>query len=215
MIVRKIVLLVILFLGFLCAEKDTTNVYLVKGSFSLQFQINQQIRIRDFQGTFISAKYLFSDKSAIRFGISVNYDNHEKNTGENTIFHYVDETILFSIDINTQYLYHITTNQLSLYSGFGTVFSYGYSSEKNSVKEYMQQDFQENSKTYIKNYGTGISFVIGGEYFTTRYLSILVEYGTTFQYFYTNISDLRTGVHDNRGYEIKPSLVKFGFSLNF
>lgn len=49
---------------------DTKNS-LLKGAWALQFQINNNFSVSSFQGSTLSAKRHFSNKKAMRFGVSL------------------------------------------------------------------------------------------------------------------------------------------------
>ena len=207
---NKISMMCIFLFNFAFATADTSSLYLEKGDFSLLFQFTEKFRIKDFQGAIISAKYLFTNRSAIRIGLSGKYSN-----SENRQITSLDEQEFFSINIITQYVYHITSKQLSLYTGVGPNFLFDYSSSIKSKRQTTQRDYKEFLNIQGRGWGMGINAIIGGEYFVTDFLGVIAEYGVLFEYYYSKIENKIFGSTEKKEYRFDPSLVKFGFSLNF
>lgn len=95
------------------------------GKFALQFQITENFSLSNFQGTVFSGKYNFSNRDAIRLGVSVEYtDLNSDGTRSRPDTNLVDTnsrtTNRFNIVINAQYLYTLTVlNDIGFFMGVG------------------------------------------------------------------------------------------------
>ncbi len=207
--IKKFAIILIL-LSISYAKADSTSVYLKKGDSSLQFQINEQFKFSGFQGSIISAKYLLSNKTAIRAGFSLFYNHNDERTTTK-----LNEKDTFSIMVHPQYLNYLANQQLTMYWGMGLRLKYDYSSLSKSNKQPYESDYSEYMLVRTWKLGTGISAVIGGEYFVTDYLSLILEYGILLEYLYSEQLNLIYGVTEFNEFSFQPLKIKFGLSLNF
>ncbi len=210
---RKCFILPILLFNFIYAQPDSASGYLTDGTFSIQFQITDNFSIKDFQGALFSVKYLLTNRSALRFGLGTDYIFAENTRDQAATVVLEEET--FSLQVTGQYLYHVTENQLSLYTGAGPHFEYYWRSRITTAQPIAQSEFQETGRNQFSRYGFGLNAVLGGEYFVTEYLSLMAEYGFLVQYRYGKVADKIAGDNKLKEYRFEPVQVKFGFSLNF
>jgi len=209
----RIIVMSIVLVTFIYAQPDSASGYLNQGTFSLQFQITENFSIKDFQGALFSAKYLLTGRSALRFGLGTDYIFAENTRDQAATVILEEET--YSLQMTGQYLYHLTGNQLSMYTGIGPHFEYYWRSRITTAQQNPESEFQETGRNQFSRYGFGLNAVLGGEYFVTEYLSLMAEYGILGQYRYGKVADKIAGENNLKEYRFEPVLLKFGFSLNF
>ena len=89
-------------------EEAVKTNSLEKGSWSLQFQISENFTLQSFQGSMISTKYHFTEKSALRTGLSISgrssdiEDNIEQDSDTVTTYINTDNNNYnYAVKINT------------------------------------------------------------------------------------------------------------------
>ncbi len=178
---------------------------LKKGNWAIQFQINDNFSLSSFQGSSISAKYHFSNKKALRFGLTLSGGFSDKN-GDVLI---ESSTNNQNIGISTQYtIYPAVNKEVNFFFGFGPNVVLVHT---NTESKY------QNTQTNIEDthWSIGVSGIVGVEWFVKRSISFLAEYSSSFNY----NSDKRKDSHDNeshtKSYDLNSKSVKFGLSLYF
>lgn len=197
---------------------------LVKGAWALQFQINNNFSLSSFQGSTLSAKRHYSNKKAVRFGISLNgsfsdQDQVSRVPGAVGPKNEIDENNQ-SIGVNTQYaIYPSPDKSANFFFGAGPFLQFSRSSRTST------SIFPNNAPSainQIKNtaWSTGISGVLGVEWFATRTISLLAEYNSTLGYNssrQTETSDVFGSwvKRTSKGLQLGSGFVKFGLSVYF
>jgi hypothetical protein len=199
---------------------------LAKGAWALQFQINNDFSLSNFQGSTLSAKHHFSNKKALRFGISLSgniTDEDFSNISENTV---VRDQNVHSIAVSTQYaLYPSPHKNASLFFGAGPVVQHSrFKQTSTGFTDLSTTTSNEENTTW----STGISGVLGMEWFAVRNISFVAEYGTTLVYNSVKRSILieqQTGTADRtvvsssegsaKGLQLGSGIVRFGLSAYF
>lgn len=155
------------------------------GKFALQFQINENFRLSNFQGTVLSGKYHFSTRDAVRLGVSLSFSDSEGEVSSNVL----DTTNVntnkiensgFGITLNTQYIRYIKgTDDISLFVGVGPFINYltSTSTGENRVKQPA-----EKYKDTRDHYTLGMDLLVGVEWWFHKYMSLSAEYGMKFMY---------------------------------
>lgn len=205
-------------------EKKRPNS-LKAGAWALQFQITQDFTLKDFQGMLISAKRHYSKGKAIRFGIGLSAsltdsDDWYRSFQNDTIVGGANSELENngqSVDLIGQYvIYRPTDAKASFYFGGGLVGSYSRS-KSNSASS----SGSRNSQT-TQNFAIGLSGVFGAEWFATKNIGLLAEYGVTLKYNWTRSNYKsssgifsNTGVRIQRTIGINPAIVKLGLSVYF
>ena len=212
---------------------DSSKNSLTSGSWSLQFQIEKDFTLGNFQGTNVSAKKHFSKNSAIRFGISLsgNINNSDREIEYENVSRNIqnsdDNTT--SINLSGYYLYYLhAKNKINLFLGTGPIF--GVTSSNREANEEVGQDslFRKvKVESDRDSWRAGVHFLIGTEWFITKHLSLMAEYGSTLSYTKYNMNDTRTIIYiddeesvrksssKNSRYSFNASAVKFGLSVYF
>lgn len=144
-----------------------------KGLWAMQFQIDENFTLSSFQGGTISAKYHTSDKSAIRFGLSISgqyeKDQQERINGdsEESLTKYHEEGLTFDL----QYVHYPSADKRAkFFYGFGPLIT---GSLQSTI-------LPSSSRTY--SIGAGLTVVLGVEYIVSAHLGLTAEYGTLVKY---------------------------------
>lgn len=199
---------------------------LYAGARSLQFGVVGDLfnlDFRSFEGNTISGKWQTSDRSAIRFGATIDVDVRNRDQQR-----FVDDSLTSDATIETQdMLLYVNLQKLwylgeprhiAPYFGLGPVLS--YSRLKNTSDDATSGNNQESIR---KRYGGGLSFLLGVEWFPIKDVSLLLEYRTDAQYFKekTDITQTsgsgstRADKLDTDSFEVNASAVQLGLSVYF
>jgi len=201
------------------------------GSWSIQFGYNNKLGFNSFKGTNISAKYHYTNNSALRFGININFSNTKNNivspidVNKLSISEITDDRI--AIGIVTDYIYYFSTKKdinLFISSGTNIGISYGKANAKNSFNNPDSIGVIRSNKA--NGWFGGVEFSVGVEWFVAENFSIHGEYITKFQYQYLKRKDTDTDFGSNSGgisyseqteknFDIFPDNVLIGVSLYF
>ena len=216
-------------------SQDSSKTSLTRGSWSLQFQIEKDFTLGTFQGSNISAKKHFSRNKAIRFGISLSGNINDSNrelvvendykNDENTDAN--DKTI--SLYFSSYYLYYLPSkNKINLFLGGGPIFGVTLSDRdvnQNSTQDTLFQTIKDNTDS--DSWSVGFHLLIGTEWFITKHISLLAEYGSTLSYSKRKYDSVRTAFSFNNedstwknsrtenSYSFTASEIKFGLSIYF
>jgi len=227
-------LIIIIFSTSISAQSDSTNQQtspLHEGSWSMQFRY-KNLGFESFKGSNISAKYHFTDKSALRFGVNldfknINQDRFQSRNNDDLFRTQNQELNRINIGITSDYVYYFTTkNSVNAFISSGTTIGVSY--YKDTAKNLF--DISPDSVSsigYNKTNGwfAGVEFSVGVEWSISPHFSISGEYTTNFLYQYSkNQSTVtRFGYNDyvnygeivSKGFSIEQSNVLIGISLYF
>jgi len=155
------------------------------GKFALQFQINRDFQLSDFQGSTLSGKYHFNTRDAVRLGITLELSDAELEISSNLI----DTTNVstsnidnssFGITINTQYIRYIKgTDDIAFFIGGGPFITYSTTTSNGEIRE---KDPVEKLKRSDDFYSLGVDMLLGIEWWFHKYMSLSAEYGMKFMY---------------------------------
>jgi len=197
---------------------------LLKGSWALQFQINDNFTLSSFQGSTISAKRHFSNKRAIRFGMSLSSAvTDQDQSSSQTAGSDHAESDAQRITINTQYaLYPSPDKNVNLFFGSGPVVSL---SRSNTTTRSLRGSFSTANRTRDTGWSAGLSGVLGVEWFATRNISLSAEYTSSLVYSSSNIKAISEQIASNRitfeterhtkAFQFGSGGVNFGLSIYF
>jgi hypothetical protein len=166
-------------------SQSTSYLDSLDGKFALQFQINRDFQLSDFQGSTLSGKYHFSARDAVRLGLMVEFGDSDMETSSNLLdtinvnTSNIDNSS-FGITLNTQYIRYIkATDDISFFAGGGPFISYSTTS---SNGELMRKDPFEKYKRTNDSYSFGVDLLLGIEWWFHKYISLSAEYGMKFIY---------------------------------
>jgi hypothetical protein len=199
----------------LSADNNYALEALKKGSWSLQFGIQQNASLTSFAGATISAKRHYSPRSALRTGVTVNFDHGSQSDLRTSR----DQTRKrFDTDLGIEYLRYLSpTKRLGAYLGAGPHFSYA-----RDIQELKQQSTASPSypRTVSREWGLGLDFLLGTEWFVTEGIALFGEYDLYVGYrsALNQASDARLGLTARTkatDYLIASRGAKLGLSLYF
>ena len=202
------------------------------GSWSAQFQIDNNFTLTSFQGAVLSMKRHRSAGSAFRLGVTLRLeaagrDGTSTETRNDTLTSEVvdgsdSDTQSFQIDI--QYLIYPSPNSpAKLFLGFGP---FGQFATGNSERvNFLSSGVSSRVRSEFTNWAIGLSGLLGVEWFAANRISFHAEYGASVRYYEsksTRVAVFRTGdlfVQDNtnesKAVEFEAKRLLFGMSVYF
>jgi hypothetical protein len=202
-------------------SQSTSYLDSLSGKFALQFQINENFSLSDFQGTVISGKYHFSKRDAIRLGLEIILSDSESeivvnNLDTNTVGQSVEDSNNFGFTLNSQYIHYIRgTDDIALFGGVGPYFRY-YNSTRN--REIVENEIENLIESENSNYSIGIDLLVGVEWWFHKFMSLSAEYGLKYSYVSSKSSfedDSRKGESEHKAYNISGNHINFGITVYF
>ena len=204
-----------------CFSQSTSYLDSLDGKFALQFQINRDFQLSDFQGSTLSGKYHFSTRDAVRLGITLELSDAELEISSNLI----DTTNVstsnidnssFGITINTQYIRYIKgTDDIAFFIGGGPFITYSTTTSNGEIRE---EDPVEKYKRSDDFYSLGVDLLLGIEWWFHKYISLSAEYGMKFMYrsreSMVEQGVLRLETTDNY-FRITANSINFGITVYF
>ncbi len=202
-------------------SQSTSYLDSLDGKFALQFRITNNFSLSNFQGTILSGKYHFSNRDAIRLGVSLQFDDSEsdeinKQKDTNLVIRNIENLTGFSITINTQYMRYIhLNNDIGLFSGGGPFISYTSTTSKN---EQIGIEETHRSERTSDSFSAGLDMILGVEWMFYRYMSLSAEYGIKFFYYSSNrVFDGEFSISETNenSFRITHNHVNFGITVYF
>lgn len=207
---------------------------LQNGKLALQFQITNSFSLTSFQGAVLSGKKQISDNAAVRLGVGLGVivnsgmtetkpqnNDSVKSLGENN-------TGNQNINIGLQYLlYPSPEAEINFFFGGGVVAGYSrFNTSTKSTQISGAAQYELDQKTEGSGWNVGATGVVGAEWFATKSISFLAEYGILLNYFSQDETSTATstdapiptsssGTRKTRDFTFTPLQVKFGLSLYF
>jgi len=164
------------------------------GAWALQFQLGSAFSRRGYEGIVFSAKYHLTKRSAIRLGIDINGHIH---FGGHTSHHGIppDDTLYTSsrdnmnlegINLKSEYLKYTQIDpKLHFFLGTGPTFGFSHrKSKRNDCRTYPPEPKRPRYISEEYNWSLGISALLGAEWFPSKRISFIAEYGVSFDYTY-------------------------------
>lgn len=164
------------------------------GAWALQFSLGSAFSLRGYDGIVISAKYHLTKGSAIRLGIDINGDiyfggrtSHSGTLPDDTLYSSSRDNInREGIKLISEYIKYTRIDpQLHFFLGTGPTFGFWHSKSKSADRRTYPID--PRSHVFISeeyNWSFGISGLLGAEWFPTKRISFMAEYGVSFDYRY-------------------------------
>ena len=217
-----IISLLLFFIVFtkVCLPQNESNLDSLDGKFALQFQISDNFNLTNFQGTIFSGKYHFSNRDAVRLGISLDFgdSNYETDTDRDTLYssNSKREVDRFGFSVYAQYIrYMEVTGDIAFFGGVGPFFHY---SKENETRQEYYDTLNVKRESDRKLYSGGLDLLIGVEWWFHEYMSLSAEYGLSAYYVSTkdnsNQYDIKSSAKSH-SFNISGSNVKFGITVYF
>jgi opacity protein-like surface antigen len=213
----------LLFSILILANINAQTSYLdsLDGKYALQFQINDNFNLSEFQGATLSGKYHLGKKSAIRLGLNISFDDSEierESIIRDTINYYESSKVNgVRFTINSQYInYLVAVNDIGFYLGAGPSIGFGHS-EGESEYEITDSTVEKGSGS-SNNFTIGLEVIAGVEWSFNRNMTLSAEYGMAFYYTYRKEKSEITTRKDERKMEIfglTANSINFGLSVYF
>ncbi len=198
-----------------CVAQDEALNSLYDGAWAVQFRISENFTLSTFSGSIISIKRHYSERSALRAGLSLSLAaldaQSDRELTDTTITSNHDSNA-YSVRLELQYMrYTNPQGRLSPYWGVGPLVGYGDSSSKDS---FGGDTFKRDSRAWE----LGLIGSLGVEWFPARYIGLHAEYGLSFTY--NNQKDTRkspSGVQTDKStvWRFGGEGVLFGLSIYF
>ncbi|TET96288.1 MAG: hypothetical protein E3J26_01445 [Candidatus Zixiibacteriota bacterium] len=210
--------------------RNNRNNSLIKGAWAFQFEIVGDLfnlDLRNLYGTSLALKKHTSSGSALRIGLGLglnlsNDDRTSEQDGDTIIQSDYDRNSQ-SVNIVMQKIFYPAPNaDVNFFYGLGPQASFGHNK---STREYPSPTRWTSFESY--SWSLGITGVLGVEWFPTRSISLLAEYGSDIQYKWQKSKDksLRTYPDDttalyvsenkSKSFSLGTSSVKVGLSVYF
>jgi hypothetical protein len=164
------------------------------GAWALQFQLGSAFSQRSYDDVVIFAKYHLSDKGAIRLGIDIDGDrdfgtlsSHRGKPPDDTLYsssrHNMNRQ---GVNLISEYIKYTQIDpQLHFFLGAGPTFGFFRSKwEDNQRATYPPIPRSSIRKWEQYDWSVGISGVLGAEWFPTKRIGVIAEYGVSFDYRY-------------------------------
>jgi opacity protein-like surface antigen len=218
-------LLILLFVSqlFITTGFSQSTSYLdsLDGKFALQFQIDRNFTLTNFQGTTLSGKYHFSCRDAVRLGLSLELGDSEIDATTNQFDSINVATInatqtSLGVTLKTQYLrYFRGSNDISFFGGVGPFFTYYKSTnEGKTLGTPDDRNFTETSDRFT----FGLDLIAGIEWFFYNNMSLSAEYGLNFSYNSNTREyndDIVSRKTEDTVYRITGNNINFGITVYF
>ncbi len=173
------------------AEETKTDARpnsLYPGSWSLQFQITEDIGLKPFNGMIFSVKRHFSERSALRLGFRFDIDwndaegsgTRETSSGPNDTREESEDSDYEKITIDLSYLRYVRPGSyVNFFWGAGPLVSFSRSSQ--TEVESLSSESREQNR-YSRSWSVGALGLIGVEWFLQEHFSFHAEYRASFSY---------------------------------
>ncbi len=204
------------------------------GVWALQFQLGSALSRRGYESMVISAKYHLTNRSAIRLGFDISgyiqFGGHTGHRGmppDDTLYSSSRDNINRErINLLSEYVKYTQIDpKLHFFLGAGPTFGFShYKSDRNDRRTYPPEPKGPRSTSEDYNWSLGISALLGAEWFPSKRISFIAEYGVSFDYTYAlRKSEYTTdeGVYFNRSrshtnnYSMNLLAAKIGLAVYF
>lgn len=148
------------------SDENEEHNFLKKGKWALQFAIDENFTLINFDGATLSIKRHFSKRTALRFSFNGSYFKYENDTNNSMYSKQV------AAGFNLIFIYYLNPNEeFNIYGYAGGQYSYRYNSSAGLY------DFSNRTSS-----SAGPVLGAGAEYFVFRRLSLFAEYSYAFNF---------------------------------
>jgi len=203
------------------------------GSWSFQFQIEDDFTLKSFQGALFSCKYHLSDKTALRLGASVSlmvndiFDDNVSQIEDSLIAKMTGDREYESYGFGVSLLYTRYPNparDLTAFWGIGPSIGYSRDESLQKMKDYYHSGFLGTSRSVLKQWLVGLKGILGVEWFFHKNISLLAEYGFSISRLWSESESRRqrsdrdivtSSTSDGDTWDFDAEAVKLGLSVYF
>ncbi len=200
-------------------KNEAVKNSLEKGKWALQFTIDQNFTLSNFEGSIASIKKQFSPNRALRLGLSIDFGHANGEQNKRTLFDTVqpefDKSTSFSAFIYPTYLFYVNpSSEVNVYFGTGITAGGRYDWRES------EQNLDEGGVYYTwrrsYTYGGGVTGTVGVEFFPMKSFSIIAEYFVSLQYSHMVEKSVYDVPHQYEVREANYDMVEFfGKRVNF
>jgi len=203
-----------------CAERAHS---LEPGSWSLQFQINDNIGLKSFNGMNVSAKRHWSDRTAIRVGVGVSVEfadqsqNDAQSDDDNSASGELsDDANSQSIWLDALYMRYLKPGStVNFLWGVGPLVGFSRRHDEiTSTDTYGDGTMESRRDIFGRSWSLGALGIIGAEWFLTRSFSFHTEYRASVSYRHSYDQSTRTNISGSatseNSHESDSGLWRFG-----
>lgn len=225
------IIMILLLFGLRVEAKENS---LQKGSWSLQFEVSGDFRLSGFQGTIFSLKRQYSERSAVRIGMSLDASTADEDSDAErvNVNRYIssaeNNADRENVEVVGQYIYYPSPgNDVNLFFGLGPHVRYS----RVAVTSTTYSSIPENnlstgsrSETRNSSWAFGGATAMGIEWFFLKKLSLLAEYGAYLDYAHTSGNRITSPLPDSTfaretshrdSFALTPLAVKLGLAFYF
>lgn len=219
-------------------KPDSTKLQFAGGLDALQFQIDRNFSLSDFQGALFSWKHHFSSNKALRIGVDIrgNIENADRlNTttsdGNSVARDISSDGKSFNAGITSQFIFYTNPeNRVKLFLGSGPFFRINYDDgNSRRVDQYSSGLGQVNQfvENHTDRWDTGLSNVLGLEFAISKNISLTAENSFLLGYHSGNFERITTSTNsenqqavetdtsESSGFYSSSGNVLFGLSVYF
>lgn len=210
--------------------RNNRNNSLTKGAWAFQFEIVGDLfnlDLRNLFGSTLALKRHTSDGSALRIGLGLGFnlsdqDRTSERDGDTVIQSDYDRNSQSVNIVIQKIIYPAPTADVNFFYGLGPKASF---SHEKTTEERQSPTRKSTRETF--SWSVGVSGVLGVEWFPTRSISLLAEYGSDLQYKWQKRTNKQLGtfsydttvlyVHEekSKSFSLGTSSVKIGLSVYF
>ena len=217
-----------------CGKHEIGTDCKEKKNYVLQFSIEDNFKLSSFNGTTIALKKQFSEKSAMRLELSMNFDARDVDSKIDTNNNYADEYLIDDkydshyTSLNSYYMFESPRpNNITLYFGMGPKFSYSRRIHDYTKNPQLEYGYITKIKTDSKSFGYGLSSIFGVEWNFYKNFALNAEYGLSMTYstdkdistakriYDSEITEIEKTTDDGKSFRISNKPVKLGLAVYF
>jgi len=200
------------------AQTDRVNS-LQDGAWALQFGIGGNFTLNTFNGATISVKKHFSDRSAVRAGVTLtaqSSDSHTEVAFEDTVNSIVAQSDrdTYGVSLGLEWVRYLRPEaRWSFFAGLGPSISFSHST---NTDESSDRSFVRTDRSNL--WGFGVNGLFGGEWFATKVIGIHAEYrmGAGYNKVSDDTDNSDFHVHrEGKSWSLSPGFVRMGLSAYF
>jgi opacity protein-like surface antigen len=164
---------------------QTSYLDSLDGKFALQFQISENFTLTNFQGATLSGKYHLGKRSAIRLGLSLNFDDSDSDReitlSDSLNYNENAENNSVGFTISSQYLnYLVRTDDIGFYLGAGPTI--GFANSETEFNLVSSDSTINNGSGSGDTFTIGLDAIVGVEWSFHKDMTLSAEYGMKFYY---------------------------------
>ena len=229
--------------SLLYSQEETQNINSLKaGAWALQFGVGGNFTLSSFQGTSIAAKYHFTNRTAVRAGVTLYGaigDGTSSNSSEQGATNMSSGSSGSSSNsvttiLNIQYLWYLNSSApVQFYLAIGPSIAYSHTSsdeDGTAINSYASSYVtRSTSVNRFNQFAIGASGAAGVEWFPATWISLRAEYSEGIKYQWSSAKSTHTTTNSlpdvpvstlststtGKGWALNDQGVSFGLNIYF